>query len=191
MGSARNTVNDRLAVFAVIARPGAGPDRRRGEWVAVAWTDERIALLREWAPQFTATEIAYRFGYEAGISRNAVIGKCARMGISLRKPYVNQHRPVRYGTPELRNARRREQRAAARLLLPPREYKRQPLPPPPVNAPAPRNLTVLDLGAHTCKWPVTEAPPHAFCGHGAVDGEPYCGWHMRRAHSRTNPEAAA
>src|SRR6187402_3098810 len=45
------------------------------------WNDERITLIKErWAEGLSATQIAQELGN--GISRNAVIGKIHRMGLS-------------------------------------------------------------------------------------------------------------
>lgn len=44
------------------------------------WTDERVALLKDlWAQEMSASEIAKRLG---GTTRNAVIGKAHRLGLS-------------------------------------------------------------------------------------------------------------
>lgn len=47
----------------------------------MSWTDERIAILRRmWAERYSASQIADRLGN--GITRNAVIGKVTRLGLS-------------------------------------------------------------------------------------------------------------
>ena len=49
----------------------------------MAWTDERIALLKQyWESGSSASQIADRLG--EGLSRNAVIGKAHRLGLSAR-----------------------------------------------------------------------------------------------------------
>ena len=48
----------------------------------MAWTDERVERLKElWAEGMTASQIASNLG---GVSRNAVIGKVHRLGLSNR-----------------------------------------------------------------------------------------------------------
>jgi hypothetical protein len=48
-------------------------------------------------------------------------------------------------------------------------------------------FTLLDLGAHDCKWPVN-APPRGgqyfFCGEPRFDGGPYCELHNRMGYQR-------
>ena len=46
----------------------------------MAWTDERVELLKKlWAEGLSASQIAGRLG---GVTRNAVIGKVHRLGLS-------------------------------------------------------------------------------------------------------------
>ncbi|MGZ3259711.1 MAG: GcrA family cell cycle regulator, partial [Croceibacterium sp.] len=46
----------------------------------MSWTDERVALLSKlWADGLSASQIAAELG---GITRNAVIGKVHRLGLS-------------------------------------------------------------------------------------------------------------
>ena len=46
----------------------------------MAWNDERVELLKKlWADGLSASQIASRLG---GVTRNAVIGKVHRLGLS-------------------------------------------------------------------------------------------------------------
>jgi GcrA cell cycle regulator len=46
----------------------------------ISWTDERVELLaRLWSEGFSASQIAAQLG---GVTRNAVIGKVHRLGLS-------------------------------------------------------------------------------------------------------------
>lgn len=135
----------------------------------MTWTAEQIAAVHKWAQELSASEIGKRLG----VSRNAVIGIAARQGISLQKPWMEPRKPN--WSPE-RAARRRQQRAAKRaiiMLIPPK--------PVPTEAPPPRNLTVLELELGDCRWPVTDRPPHFFCGNPQVPNLSYCPYHARRA----------
>ena len=52
----------------------------------MAWTDERIKNLRQlWSEGQSASKIAEQLG---GVTRNAVIGKIHRLGLSNRKPMI-------------------------------------------------------------------------------------------------------
>lgn len=59
----------------------------------MAWTDDRIELLRRlWLQGQTASQIAEQLG--AGVTRNAVIGKAHRLGLSGRPTPVKEMKPV-------------------------------------------------------------------------------------------------
>ena len=73
----------------------------------MAWNDERVELLKKlWADGLSASQIAGRLG---GVTRNAVIGKVHRLGLSGRATTsrMKSHRP-----------RVRTQTAAKRLMKP-------------------------------------------------------------------------
>lgn len=46
-----------------------------------------------------------------------------------------------------------------------------------VEAPEPLNLTLMELPANGCKWPVNDGGPFLFCGHEREPGRPYCTFH--------------
>ncbi|HRI77641.1 MAG TPA: GcrA family cell cycle regulator, partial [Alphaproteobacteria bacterium] len=64
----------------------------------MSWTDERIALLKKmWKDGKSAAEIAKTLG--KGVTRNAVIGKAHRMGLSgrpspIKKPAAPKKEPA-------------------------------------------------------------------------------------------------
>jgi len=65
----------------------------------MAWNDERVELLKKlWADGLSASQIAGRLG---GVTRNAVIGKVHRLGLSGRATTsrMKSHRPARAASP--------------------------------------------------------------------------------------------
>src|ERR1043166_911861 len=65
--------------------------------VEITWTDDRVELLKRlWAEGLSASQIAGELG---GITRNAVIGKVHRLGLSARakSPPSSVPRPRRGG----------------------------------------------------------------------------------------------
>src|SRR6185437_11682849 len=81
--------------------PGSGRVWSRG-LTRVAWTDEAIDLLRTLAADgLSASQIAWKmFGQFPGITRNAVIGKAHRKGISLNgKQWWESHQAPRLPRP--------------------------------------------------------------------------------------------
>jgi GcrA cell cycle regulator len=141
----------------------------------MGWTDERVELLKKlWLDGLSASQIAKQLG---GVTRNAVIGKVHRLGLSGRAAPSQPTRPVFKAPRAPRPApapapRRVENHAAA------------PAPQPVFYAEEPGSATVLTLGAHMCKWPIGDPATEgfSFCGRRTdVDG-PYCGQHSRIAY---------
>ena len=89
-----------------------------------------------------------------GTTRNAVIGKANRLGLS--KPTKSA-------------ITRKQKREAAR--------------PPVVEIPGP-GATLLSLTSTTCRWPQGHPgePGFAFCGARSVAGQPYCAYHASVAY---------
>lgn len=153
------------------------------------WTTERVNFLRVHAPDQSASWI----GDKLGCSRNAVISKCQRSGIVLHKswsrgPARTPDNPYRQPWSPERAAKQRERRAAARQLLG-RDTRWTPQPayvPPPIpaNAPAPRNLSILEVGPGDCRWPVNDGRPYLFCGCAVQLEQSYCPFHYRRSCAR-------
>jgi GcrA cell cycle regulator len=132
----------------------------------VTWSDDRVTTLSKlWLEGLSASQIAKRLG---GITRNAVIGKVHRLGLS--------SRPAPAGTPRTTILRARR---APRRAPPPRPQR-----PAFVLVAAPPEGPGLvhdmrQLGAHACKWPIGDPKEDSFsfCGHPA-EGR-YCTAHER------------
>lgn len=146
----------------------------------MGWTDERVETLKKlWQDGLSASQIAKQLG---GVTRNAVIGKVHRLGLSGRAQPSKPARPV-FKAP-------RPQRAVAKPAAPRRVTEPLPAttraqPPVPVRYvdEAPGSATILTLGTHMCKWPIGD-PGEAgftFCGRRQKDG-PYCVEHARVAY---------
>ncbi|WP_421937295.1 GcrA family cell cycle regulator [Phenylobacterium sp.] len=146
---------------------------------SVGWTDDRVERLRAlWRDGQSATTVARALG----VTRNAVIGKVYRLGLS------GDGRHAAAQAPPPKAARRREpQPARSRAAAPP---------------PRPAAMVGLEplvglaprlelLGAHVCQWPIGDphAEDFAFCGRRAPTG-PYCALHDAIAHGRGVREAA-
>ena len=92
----------------------------------MSWTDERVELLKKlWSDGLSASQIAAELG---GITRNAVIGKVHRLGLSGRAKSASSAAPrprkARSSTHMLRIGRARSA-ATPRLRMPTRS-KRKP-----------------------------------------------------------------
>jgi len=147
----------------------------------MGWTDERVETLKKlWLEGLSASQIAKQLG---GVTRNAVIGKVHRLGLSGRatpsqpsRPAFRTARPVRPASVGSASHRRAEApKADALARIAPRAL-------PLVEEPG--TATVLTLGAHMCKWPIGDpaTAEFTFCGRRAGDEGPYCVEHARVAY---------
>ena len=154
----------------------------------MAWTDERVELLKKlWAEGLSASQIAGRIG---GVSRNAVIGKVHRLGLSGRATTtrMKSHRP----RPRMaQSAAKRPQKARfAQVGNPALRALYQPDAEPFVPAqeelviPLKERKSIQTLAECHCRWPIgdPQAPDFHFCGKTKVAGLPYCEFHARRAY---------
>ncbi|WP_075216429.1 GcrA family cell cycle regulator [Mongoliimonas terrestris] len=173
----------------------------------MSWTDERVERLKAlWSEGLSASQIAAELG---GVTRNAVIGKVHRLGLSGRvKPQVQSARPAAQpqkpkvapaaGRPTVQApvATRPTQpltignvviKASPDLDMEPAVAPRI-LPVVEAEAVAFERVTILNLTEQTCKWPIGDPgrPDFFFCGRKSDSGIPYCAFHARVAYQPSN-----
>jgi GcrA cell cycle regulator len=147
------------------------------------WTDEAIArLVALWGEGFSASECGQRMG----VSRNAVIGKVHRLGLSgkYRRPREGRRRmtkpraskPAAQKSPNIEQPPEMPQmRQDLRLTEEPRRG----------------SFDLLDLKLGQCRYPEGNGPPFAFCGAPIVDGYPYCLEHAELCYNKPVAARAA
>jgi len=155
-----------------------------------AWNDERVEVLKKlWSEGLSASQIAARLG---GVTRNAVIGKVHRLGLSGRATTsrMKSHRP----RARMANAKRPMKprtafgNPAVRALYHP-EAEPYVSPVEELVIPLAERKTIQTLTECTCRWPIGD-PQMAdfhFCGKNKVPGLPYCEFHARRAFQPPQP----
>ncbi|MFI4933903.1 MAG: GcrA family cell cycle regulator [Caulobacterales bacterium] len=144
----------------------------------MGWTDERVEILKKlWLDGLSASQIAKQLG---GVTRNAVIGKVHRLGLSGRAAPSHPSRPA-FKAP--RAPRPMTMQPARPRSLEPRAHHVPVVRPTPY-VEMPGTATVLTLGAHMCKWPIGDpaSDDFSFCGRRASDEGPYCVDHARVAY---------
>jgi len=151
----------------------------------VGWTDDRVEQLKKlWEAGLSASQIAAELG---NITRNAVIGKVHRLGLSGRakspSSSVPRQRKVRPAQQMMRINRpvSRGNTALAQAF----EVEAEPDPIAYDNVvPMSQRLNLLQLNENTCHWPVGDpsSPDFFFCGGKALDSLPYCAHHSRVAY---------
>jgi len=141
------------------------------------WTAERIEQLRHCVVNgLTCSEIAA----EIGVSRNAVIGKIHRLGLSTGRPAGAS---ARNHPPRAHRPRASTQRRLLRLAYAEAADGSEPiLLGAAVDSAQPCSLA--ELSERKCRWPLGDpaAADFAFCGNDAITGFAYCAGHARMAY---------
>ena len=166
----------------------------------MAWTDERVELLKKlWAEGLSARQIADQLG---GVTRNAVIGKVHRLGLSGRattsRAKTVRPRKKRTDTTSRQSsatatgtrggattasatARDHGAQPASRV----KSFPKTPLTPiDELFIPLEDRVTIETLKEGQCKWPIgdpTEEDFH-FCGHKRHGEGVYCEFHTAKAY---------
>lgn len=159
------------------------PHLTKGQDAGIWKVEGRVDLLKLlWRDGYSGSQIAKRLG---GVSRNAVIGKIHRLGLS--------GRATRFRTKESKPRQPRKrctpfnqpQRPASVAL-----FKTEPYTPPiKPHIPEAERKTLLQLEDKDCRFPVTDEAPHAFCGRAKIAGLPYCEDHARICFVPPHPRA--
>ena len=139
---------------------------------APTWTTERLESLKgHFAAGLTCRQIAA----EIGVSRNAVIGKLSRLGLTRDRPPGSEARPTK--------PRERRGRSVPRLQF---EMLRQVYEESAVTGAvvvSEHRRTLFELSKEHCRWPVNaETEAFSFCGNTPLAGLPYCSGHTRLAY---------
>lgn len=155
----------------------------------MSWTDERVETLKKlWADGLSASQIAAVLG---GITRNAVIGKVHRLGLSGRAkspssaaPRPRKPRPASHMLRVSRSSMRGNTALAHAYEL---DVEAEPELIDNV-IPLGQRRTLLELTEDTCRWPIGDpgTADFFFCGGPAITSLPYCAYHSRVAYQPAN-----
>ena len=159
----------------------------------MAWTEERVEKLKElWAEGLTASKIAQELG---DVSRNAVIGKVHRLGLSNRSVGGKEAggEPNEVSGQMTGVVEETERAADVEVEAPAPDVEDVVEAPEPVNPVAAlaaeversaRRLTLLELNERTCKWPIGDpsTDDFYFCGLPCAPDKPYCPAHVAVAY---------
>src|ERR1700730_17742272 len=159
----------------------------------MSWTNERIELLQKlWLAGWGASRIAGELAH--GITRNAVIGKVYRLGLSGRAKALPGNVPA--STPHHKSPRRAAHRHAnSPQVVGNTAFAFHPFV---IEAPAPQPVrdvvvpisdpvTISELRESMCRWPIGDPAQSEFrfCGAKKLPAEgPYCACHVA---ARFNP----
>ena len=168
----------------------------------MSWTDERVEVLKKmWGEGQSASVIAKALG---GVTRNAVIGKVHRLGLSNRATSTSSKSSAKSKTsskakPTIQTGPSRTVTQGESVRITPPAVRKiipagQPLPPQPsANEISPealakvsevektaKKISLMELTEKTCKWPVGDPATDDFwfCGLSVQTGKPYCEAHV-------------
>lgn len=132
----------------------------------MAWTEERVEQLKKlWAEGLSASQIARTMG---DVTRNAVIGKVHRLGLSGRATTNRADRPRRATIPKpMPKPVVAEPEAVVEATLENGDF-----------------ATVMTLSSTMCRWPIGDPGSNEFhfCGNKTEAASPYCEAHVRMAY---------
>jgi GcrA cell cycle regulator len=156
----------------------------------MSWTDERVDLLKRlWSEGLSASQIAGRLG---SVTRNAVIGKVHRLGLSGRATTsrMKSHRPRTRMANVKRPVKSRFVQSgnpAVRALY--MDVEAYVAPAEEIEIPLAERKTIQTLGECSCRWPIgdPQTAEFHFCGRNKVPALPYCEVHARRAFQPVAP----
>ena len=153
------------------------------------WTSERTELLKK---LFDAGLSCSQIAGEIGTTRNAVIGKMHRLGLSRpknlfadrlkpRQPATNAWRPKAL-RPKIAGLSISAQRKMLRSAYPGPAGQEEPVE-------SPHKCSLLELRQAQCRWPLSEpgSRDFGFCGNPTIDGLSYCSGHARLAYRPRRP----
>jgi GcrA cell cycle regulator len=162
------------------------------------WSEERIAELRKlWEAGLSCSMIAKEMN--CGFTRNAIIGKCHRLGLKqkdspkARVPYRRDARvfgpkPPRPARPRRETVDHRPDCEQRSKHPTPQRIYRKAEPKPWKDAMHPigemKLLSIVELTNTTCRFPIGDPLDErfAFCGNDCRIEDPYCFGHMRIAY---------
>ena len=136
------------------------------------WTKENIEFLQKHWGSCTAREISEKMG--AGFTRNSIIGKASRLGLSakIKTRKVTSNQNLENNLDENNTKTKRGRRSKFKSLIIEKDFE-------PEN---PKQLEELD--DNTCKWPINhpDQKDFYFCGRSSLKDFSYCKLHLLYAY---------
>ena len=152
------------------------------------WNSERVELLQR---HFDAGLSCSQIARAIGVTRNAVIGKMNRLGLSRPKEVIarqlERSRAAKLAQPKAAKAWR--SKVPRRSILTRQDMPKAAFGGPPSNLEhvpidSMRRCTLLELRDGNCRWPISIPGVNGFCfcGNPRIEGLSYCPDHARIAY---------
>ena len=136
------------------------------------WTEEKVEFLKKNWGLATARELAEKMG--AGFTRNSIIGKASRLGLSakIKTRTAASNKDFENSNQENNSKSRRGRRSKFKSLIIEKDFE-------PEN---PKQLEELD--ENVCKWPIGHPDEKSFyfCGRSSLKDFSYCKLHLLYAY---------
>ena len=136
------------------------------------WTKENVEFLKKHWGSFTAREISEKMG--AGFTRNSIIGKASRLGLSakIKTRTATSNESFKNSESDKIIKSKRGRRSKFKSLLIEKDFE-------PEN---PKQLEELD--ENSCKWPIGHPNEESFyfCGRSSLKDFSYCKLHLLYAY---------
>ena len=146
------------------------------------WTEERLERLKS---GFAAGWSCRQIADDIGVSRNAVIGKLSRLGLTREN---SGEAPARKNAPKGRGSAPRLQYRLLQAVYaePQSEVFEAPIL-------SEHICSLLELSEASCRWPINTPgeKDFGFCGKRPLAGKPYCAEHAAMAYVRPKSHNAA
>ena len=130
------------------------------------WTTERVELLKS---HFDAGLSCREIAADIGVSRNAVIGKLSRLGLTRGTASAEPRPPRRQGARRANRSRGCSIRCCKRSTRTASRVQDEPIA-------SEHRCSLFELSKERCRWPISTpgAEDFCFCGNTPVEGMPYC-----------------
>ena len=146
--------------------------------ITPTWTAERVELLKS---RFEAGLTCREIADDIGVSRNAVIGKLARLNLSRAEGVSERFSEPRESKAKIPGGAPRSPGQILKALRPRPPAEEAPPEPPLCGE---HRCSLLELSEEKCRWPISDlgAADFWYCGNKPVKGFPYCAGHARIAY---------
>jgi GcrA cell cycle regulator len=147
------------------------------------WNSERIDQLKRF---FDAGLSGSQIARELGLTRNAVIGKMHRLGLSRPRDLAVKHKEQKRAG-KFMSPKRRRLNVVTLNQMQTAAYPTSLSVADSIPILDGRGCTLLELGQGKCRWPIDSECSEGvfFCGNEPVPGLPYCAGHARLAYRPT------
>jgi GcrA cell cycle regulator len=159
-----------------------------GRTMQLGWSQPHVDALKRLNDEtdLSCTQLAVQINLDFGTaySRNAVIGKLARLGLVAKnrpgRNIIGKSRALRERKPRNRIIQANGNSNRLRII---KSIESEPITLR-CAAVVPLNISLNELHSDVCHYPYGDTPPFAYCGHATLGAGPYCDLHHELCHTQ-------